>query len=189
MHIGTSKTNIALHVNNGYVFFCFGGKMFLNVLQSFTVLSLHSKKQFYHTPFYIHMSMVIANEKSRDMHMAGLSSPMVIANEMSRDMQMAGLTSPQLRKKNVVYEKKLAAQEICYVKLSIRTVETLFTNGDNHGVTYTKFHWSECDLYLLVPVLSLIAKWNSFDCLYRSNFVSINVSVGSPWMSQYFPPT
>ena len=33
-----------------------------------------------------------------------------------------------------------------------------YNNGNNYGITYTEFHWSELDRPALIPVLNSIAK-------------------------------
>ena len=38
-----------------------------------------------------------------------------------------------------------------------------YTNINNYGITYIKLHWGEFEQYLLVPVLSSIAKRHSVD--------------------------
>ena len=38
-----------------------------------------------------------------------------------------------------------------------------YTNGNNYEITYTSLYWGEFDRYLLVPVMSSIAKSSTVD--------------------------
>ena len=77
---------------------------------------------------------------------------------------------------------------------NVRCLKVSYTKINNYGITYIKLHWSELEQYLLLPLLSLIAKRHSVDFYNPCNRLncecwSVLIAQRQDWLVWNVPAT